>query len=65
MLIFRVLKEINLNRPAFVKELFFYFLQKDRVNELKQQAGALQTKIVELQKSPFAKTKQDDTLEEL
>lgn len=38
---------------------------KQQVNELEQQAVVLQTKIVELQRSPFAKTKQDNTLEEL
>nr|ASE55486.1 inhibitor of nuclear factor kappa-B kinase [Cyclina sinensis] len=42
------------------------FIQlKERVSELESQAIALQTKIVELQKSPFARTKQDDTLDEL
>ncbi|KAH3861372.1 inhibitor of nuclear factor kappa-B kinase subunit alpha-like isoform X2 [Dreissena polymorpha] len=38
---------------------------ENRVVELDNHANALQTRIVELQKSPFAKTKQDDTLEQL
>ncbi|XP_052780366.1 inhibitor of nuclear factor kappa-B kinase subunit alpha-like [Mya arenaria] len=38
---------------------------EQRVNDLEAHAVALQTRIVELQKSPFARTKQDDTLEEL
>ncbi|XP_064601386.1 inhibitor of nuclear factor kappa-B kinase subunit alpha-like [Liolophura sinensis] len=36
-----------------------------RMTELDEQARALQTKIVELHKSPFAKSKQTDVLEEL
>nr|UFQ90030.1 inhibitor of nuclear factor kappa B kinase subunit alpha [Haliotis discus hannai] len=35
---------------------------KERVNILEQQATALQTKIVELQRSPFARIKQNDVL---
>lgn len=42
-----------------------FFFQEEKVIELKHQVTALQTKIVELQKSPFAKTKQDDTLDEM
>ncbi|KAJ8318661.1 hypothetical protein KUTeg_003752 [Tegillarca granosa] len=38
---------------------------KDRCNILDQQSTALQTKIVELQRSPFARTKQNETLEEI
>lgn len=38
---------------------------KTVVSELEGHAVALQTRIVELQKSPFARTKQDDTLEDL
>ncbi|XP_045212416.2 inhibitor of nuclear factor kappa-B kinase subunit alpha-like [Mercenaria mercenaria] len=47
------------------KEVQTFMQIKLKVSELESQAVALQTKIVELQKSPFARTKQDDTLEEL
>ncbi|XP_060588083.1 inhibitor of nuclear factor kappa-B kinase subunit alpha-like [Ruditapes philippinarum] len=45
------------------KEVQTFLQIEERVSELESQAVALQTKIVELQKSPFARTKQDDTLE--
>lgn len=38
--------------------------QKEKVTRLEQQSVALQTKIIELQKSPFACAKQNDVLEE-
>mgnify|MGYP000310956381 CR=1 FL=1 len=45
---------------------FYYFIifQKETVTKLDQQSIALQTKIIELQKSPFARAKQNDVLEE-
>ena len=39
--------------------------QKVKVTDLEQKASVVQTKIVELQRSPFARTKQDDVLEKL
>jgi len=50
---------------VLVSCLFYLCRQEQRVSELEQQALALQTRIVELQKSPFAKSRQDDTLDDL
>lgn len=41
------------------------WFQKEKVQTLHQQSLALQTKILELQKSPFARTKQHEVLENL
>lgn len=39
--------------------------QSQRVTEIDEQARALQTKVVELHKSPFAKSKQTEVLADL
>lgn len=39
-------------------------IQNDKVSRLEEQCSVLQTKIVELQRSPFARSKQNDVLED-
>ena len=42
-----------------------HIFQKTKVMDLEQRTSVVQTKIVELQRSPFARSKQDDSLEKL
>jgi len=49
--------------------LIFFFnvhctFQREKVDRLEQQAAALQTKIMELNKSPFSKITKNEKLEE-
>ena len=54
---------------AYVKSRFSnnraHIFQKTKVMDLEQRTSVVQTKIVELQRSPFARSKQDDSLEKL
>jgi hypothetical protein len=50
---------------AFHFKLSDYCFQKESVDQLHQQSLALHTKILELQKSPFAQSKQHEVLENL
>ena len=43
----------------------FSFYQKDEVLSLDQQCNVLSTRVVELQRSPFAKMKRIDVLEDV
>lgn len=43
----------------------YVILQKERISQVDQKSGALMTKIVELQKSPFGKSRQNETLAEV
>lgn len=51
----------------YTEWIFFLgqWFQRENVQTLHQQSLALQTKILELQKSPFARTKQHEVLENL
>ncbi|PVD39154.1 hypothetical protein C0Q70_01782 [Pomacea canaliculata] len=42
-----------------------YLQLKERISQVDQKSGALMTKIVELQKSPFGKSRQNETLAEV
>ena len=42
--------------------VFYVCFQKERTNQLEMKSGVVTTKIVELQKSPFGKARQNDTL---
>lgn len=50
---------------AFHFKILGHCFQKDNVDQLHQQSLALHTKILELQKSPFARSKQHEVLENL